>query len=120
METRRYYQVPSLNVPGLLKQGAVIIDVRRTEEWQLTGVVDGAVCLTFFAADGSSNPLAWLADLNQLVPADKDLVLICRSGRRTALICEFLLEVTSGRQLYNVSDGMLGWLAAGMPVSDYR
>ncbi len=117
MELRRYHQVPSVGVPELLQGGAAIIDVRRPEEWRLTGVVNGAICLTFFAADGSSDPLKWLAAMNQLVPARQDLVLICRSGRRTALICEFLLEVTTERQLYNVNDGMLGWLAAGMPVS---
>ena len=117
MQLRRYHQVPSVGVPELLLAGAAIIDVRRPEEWQLTGVVNGAICLTFFAADGSSDPLKWLAAMNQRVPAAQDLVLICRSGRRTAIICDFLLEVTVGRQLYNVSDGMLGWLAAGLPVS---
>ena len=117
MQTCRYHQIPSLSVPDLLERGAAIIDIRRPEEWHLTGTVEGALCLTFFKADGSSEPLAWLASMNQLVPARQDLILICRSGRRTALICEFLLEVTTtGRQLYNVSDGMLGWLAAGLPV----
>ncbi len=116
MTQRRYHQVTSSGVSDLLQQGAALVDVRRPEEWQLTGVVEEALCLTFFAADGSSKPLQWLAELNRLVPIDQDLVLICRSGRRTALICEFLLEVTNGRQLYNVSDGMLGWLATGLPV----
>lgn len=117
MDSRRYYQVPSRSVPQLIQAGAAIIDVRRPEEWLSTGVVAEAVRLTFFDSAGGSEPLTWLDSLKSVIAPGQDLVLICRSGRRTALICEFLLEVTTGCRLYNVSDGMLGWLAAGLPVA---
>ncbi len=116
MSDRPYRQVKSSDVPDLLRQGAAIVDVRRPEEWYLTGVVKGAHLLTFFDQRGNSDPHQWLQSLNQAVSRYRDLVLICRSGHRTALICEFLADTMPARTLFNVSDGMLGWLASGLPA----
>ena len=114
---RKYQQIKSTQVPDLLKQGAAIVDVRRPEEWQLTGVVAGSELLTFFDSQGQSQPGKWLQQLNNLVSEDCPLVLICRTGHRTGLICEFLIEVTSRIDIYNVSDGIWGWLGEGLPVA---
>lgn len=113
---RKYKQVKGEDVPNLLKMGAAIVDIRRQEEWQLTGIVAGSELLTFFDAHGQSQPEEWLRQLNALVPGDRPLVLICRTGHRTSLICEYLVEVTSRAEIYNVSDGIFGWLRAGLPV----
>ena len=113
---RKYIQVKSVDVPDLLNQGAAIVDIRRSEEWQLTGIVAGSELLTFFDAQGQSQPEEWLQQLNALVPDDRPLALICRTGHRTSMICEYLIEVTSRAEIYNVADGIFGWLAAGLPV----
>ncbi len=73
---RKYKQVKSADLPELLQQGASIIDVRRLEEWQLTGIVEGSQLLTFFDEQGDSQPERWLQQLNLLVPPDGPLVLI--------------------------------------------
>jgi len=73
---RKYLQIKSAGVPDLLQQGAAIIDVRRPEEWQVTGIVAGSKLLTFFDAQGQSQPEKWLQQLNLLVPSDCPLVLI--------------------------------------------
>jgi len=113
---RKYQQLNNQELISLLQNGGVLVDIRRPEEWRLTGVVDGSHLLTFFAQDGSSEPLVWLEQLAQLVPEEQPLALLCRSGYRTGLICDFLLEVTPQREIYNVTEGVLGWLAAGLPV----
>ncbi len=113
---RKYKQVKAEAVPDLLKKGVAIVDVRRQEEWQLTGIVAGSELLTFFDAQGQSQPEEWLQQLNALVPDDRPLALICRTGHRTSLICEYLVEVTSRAEIYNVADGIFGWLGAGLPV----
>ena len=115
---RKYKQVKSVEIHDLLHQGAAIVDVRRPEEWQLTGIVEGSQLLTFFDNQGNSQPGEWLKLLNQIVPVDQPLLLICRTGHRTGLICEYLIEVSSRLDIYNVSDGILGWLAEGFPVAD--
>jgi rhodanese-related sulfurtransferase len=113
---RKYIQVKSVDVPDLLNHGAAIVDIRRPEEWQLTGIVAGSELLTFFDAQGQSQPEEWLRQLNAIVADERPLVLICRTGHRTSLICEYLIEVTSRAKIYNVADGIFGWLGAGLPV----
>lgn len=111
-----YQQVPSRDVPALLAGGAALVDVRRPEEWALTGVVAGSHLLTFFDHAGASRPEVWLRELNRLVPEDCPLLLICRTGHRTGLVAEYLVDVTTRQEIYNVSDGIFGWLATGLPV----
>jgi len=76
MTQRDYKQVPAVQVPEILQRGAAIVDVRRPEEWQLTGTVADSILLTFFDADGNSHPEEWLEKLNQQVSADVPLLLI--------------------------------------------
>ena len=116
MTRKKFKQVRSIDTLELLQQGAAIIDIRRPEEWRLTGIVEGSGLLTFFDDQNNSQPEEWLQELDQLVPVDQPLLLICRTGYRTGLVCEYLIEVSSRADIYNVSDGIFGWLAAGLPV----
>lgn len=113
---RKYQQIMSRDVPQQLQQGWAIVDIRRPEEWRLTGIVAGSFLLTFFDEQGGSQPEKWLEQLDQLVPLEQPLLLICRTGHRTGLICEYLIEATTRLKIYNVADGILGWLAEGLPV----
>jgi len=76
MTQRKYRQVRSADTLDLLQQGAAIIDVRRPEEWQLTGIVAGSHLLTFFDVLGNCKPEEWLRQLDQLVPVEQPLLLI--------------------------------------------
>lgn len=111
-----YKQMDNHQLCKFMQAGGVLVDIRRAEEWRLTGIVEGSVLLTFFTADGSSNPENWLKQLNALVPAEKSIALICRSGYRTGLICEYLIEVCSRPEVFNLTEGILGWLANEYPV----
>lgn len=117
---KKYHQVISRDVPELLQKGAAIVDIRRPEEWCLTGIVSGSLLLTFFDAQGGSQPEEWIVQLDQQVPLDQPLLLICRTGHRTRLICEFLVETTDRLNIYNVADGIFGWLAEGLPIEHFR
>ncbi len=116
MPTRKFQQVASNELPELLQQGVVLIDVRRPDEWQSTGVVADSLLLTFFDQAGKSNPPLWWQQLQEQKVTDKPLALICRSGYRSAIICDYLLDQGLQASLYNVQDGILGWLQEGFPV----
>ena len=94
----------------------VIVDIRRVEEWKLTGVIDGSHQLTFFDAAGNADPAGWLDELANIATPDADLVLVCRSGHRTGVILEFLHAQTPYRQAQHLEGGMLAWLEKGLPV----
>ena len=96
--------------------GKVLVDIRRAEEWQSTGVIAGSHQLTFFDAAGNGDRAGWLGDLVKIATPEDDLVLICRSDHRTGIILEFLHAQTQYRQARHLAGGMLGWLEKGLPV----
>ncbi len=90
------------------KTGAVLVDVRESEEFAVVaapGVV--LVPLSKIQREG----LAAFDDVG-IDPRQPGLLLICRSGGRSGLVCEAL-----GDQAINVEGGMLAWQAAGLPIA---
>ena len=84
--------------------GAYLIDVREDDEW-LAGHAPDAVHL----------PMMQLPNRLGEIPGEGDVLIICRSGHRSAEVTGYLLSHGYG-QVRNVADGMLGWAAAGRPV----
>ncbi|MEA3544124.1 MAG: hypothetical protein U9R69_02765 [Thermodesulfobacteriota bacterium] len=76
MFQRKYKQIKSADTPEFLRRRVAIVDIRRSEEWRLTGVVAGSHLLTFFDDYGSCQPEEWLRQLDQLVPVEQPLLLI--------------------------------------------
>lgn len=81
----------------------VLIDVRRPDEWE-EARIDGAALITL---DG-------LPDRLDELPKDQTLLVICRSGGRSAVATEALLG--AGFDAVNVTGGMLAWIDAGHPT----
>ena len=83
---------------------AVIVDVREPDEWD-EGHIPGALHI----------PLGELSERLGEVPGNTDLILVCRSGGRSAVATEFLLHNGFPRAA-NLAGGMLAWQEAGHPV----
>jgi len=47
---------------------------------------------------------------------DEKLVLVCRSGARSAQACAFLQQ-QGYDQVYNLRGGMMGWAGSGFPMT---
>ncbi len=94
---------------SLLDQDIPIVDVRRVDEWNDTGVIDDSHLLTFFDAQGGYDVEKWLSDLDAIVSSDDPFILICRSGNRTRMISQWLSEKQGYARIYNVTDGILSW-----------
>jgi rhodanese-related sulfurtransferase len=85
-----------------------VLDVRAPEEYA-AGHVPGAVNI----------PHDQIASRLAEIPKDKDVVLYCRSGRRSALAGEVLVD--NGYQRLQLMQGdMPGWVAKGRPVETPR
>ena len=50
---------------------------------------------------------------------DKELLVVCRSGRRSAAACEALMQLGHG-DVTNLEGGMIAWNEAGLPVERKR
>jgi rhodanese-related sulfurtransferase len=83
--------------------GAVVLDVREPAEWA-EGHIPGATLI----------PLGELARRTSELPDDETIVVICRSGNRSAQGRDILRA--AGYEATSVDGGMTAWRAAGLPV----
>jgi rhodanese-related sulfurtransferase len=86
------------------KDGALMLDVREPDEWN-AGHIPGAVLV----------PLGDLPSRLNEVPKDKEIVVVCRSGNRSATGRDTLLNAGYPK-VTSMSGGMNQWTAAGLPV----
>jgi rhodanese-related sulfurtransferase len=85
--------------------GALIIDVREPNEYaQLRA--KGAVLL----------PLGRLNGRVKDLPRDRELLMMCRTGGRSANATQFL-AANGFENVTNVSGGIMAWHKAGLPTS---
>lgn len=84
--------------------GALLVDVREADE--LTVVrVPGAVHV----------PLSNFAEASRALPADRELLLFCASGRRSLVAAEFL-QRHGHVQVANIVGGIIEWHKRGLPT----
>lgn len=110
-----YTNVDNQGLERLLQQSVPLIDVRRPEEWRETGMVEGSRGITFVDANGRVRP-NFLETFSAAVGREQPVVLICRTGNRTDVLARHLVEKMGYTQVYNVRDGITGWLREGRPV----
>lgn len=104
---------------ALLRKGVAIIDIRTEPEWRQSGVVSGSHLLTLFDESRRViDPEGWLKKVKALVPPDKPVILICRSGNRTGPAARFLDE-SGYKTVYNVTNGIIPWIRDGLPLVKY-
>ncbi len=96
-------QVPTLSV-AQVADDAFLLDVRDPEEWE-AGHAPGAVHVPMMEIPGRAAEL----------PADQDIVVVCRVGARSAQVVAYLQQQGWGR-VSNLEGGMFAWHAAGRDV----
>jgi rhodanese-related sulfurtransferase len=91
---------------AMTQQGALLLDVRQPEEFA-----------SIRAPDAKLIPLGELPSRLPEIAAYKDqpIVVICRSGRRSAKAVDLLREAGYGN-VSNVAGGMNGWESDGLEV----
>lgn len=84
--------------------GAFILDVRQPEEWN-----------EFHVPDSTLIPLGELASRVDELPKDQEIVVVCRSGNRSAQGRDILLSA-GFTQITSMAGGLTQWKAAGYPT----
>ncbi|TVO68364.1 rhodanese-like domain-containing protein [Denitromonas ohlonensis] len=108
--------IDAATLERLRTEGVPVVDIRTAPEWQQTGIVPGSHLLTFFDNRGEAEPEAWLARLQAIAKPGEPVVLICRSGNRTAVVSRFLTENVGYAKVYNVEGGIRAWTKEKRPV----
>lgn len=73
-----------------------LVDVREPDEWE-EGHIEGATHI----------PLGELAQRLGELPRDRELIMVCRSGSRSGLACEYMESL--GYDVVNMTGGMTAW-----------
>ena len=94
----------------LFKNNIPIVDVRRSSEWDQTGVVPKSILLTFFDKEGNYNYDEWYEKLLLEIDEDKPIILICRTGRRTNIIAKMMEIKKFDNVIYNAKNGITSWI----------
>ena len=101
---RRPPAVSAVEAVRLVEEGALVIDVRRSFEWNRVHI-PGAVHM----------PLEALPEGCLDLPEDRLLITFCTGGIRSAGAANLLVE--NGFEAVNMSGGLIQWRAAGGSLS---
>jgi rhodanese-related sulfurtransferase len=95
-------------------ESTLLVDIRTPEEWEQTGVIDGALLVTYTDAD------SFLAAIEPHLKPGQSLSLICRSGNRTSRAARQIAGKTKV-SVRDVAGGMIRVVREGyQPVSASR
>ena len=112
-------EIEVAQLKNLLDSNAVVVDIRREEEWKQTGVIFESILSTFFNKDGTANINVFLDDLRESVSPEQTILLICRTGRRTKVATKFMLSNTEFKEVFSVTGGITEWKKQGFSTVSY-
>jgi len=95
--------IPSFRVADI-PADAYLLDVREPDEWA-AGHIDGAVHI----------PMSGLMGRVDEVPKDRDVVVVCKVGARSAQVTAFLRQ-RGWEAVRNLDGGVVAWVDAGRPL----
>lgn len=95
-------------------EGYHIIDIRRADEWQQTGVIEGSHKITFFDAMGQYDVDAFLAEFTKVVKdKEEPFILVCAHANRTKNVGELLGLRLKYKNVYELDGGIAEWIDKG-------
>ena len=86
-----------------MERGAVLLDVREPHEWR-----------SGHAPKARHIPLSQLSRRAEELPRNREIVVVCRSGHRSARAAKILAAQRG--DVANVKGGMGAWARRGLPV----
>ena len=61
----------------LIDSGITVIDIRTLGEWEEDGIIEGAIPITFWYADGSYNIPLFMRELKKHIKDGEKFALVC-------------------------------------------
>lgn len=101
---KAYANIDPRSAQAAVQSGqAVLVDVRESFEWQ-----------SGHAPKARHIPLSQLSNRAKEIPANRQVVFVCRSGNRSARAAAWLARQRD--DVANLKGGMAAWSRAGLPV----
>ena len=117
VKAKKFSDIGNEDLKAKLASGTTVIDIRRPDEWQQTGILPGSHLVTFFDASGNVNP-QFGPELQKLVSSPSDeVVFICHTGARSRVLAEYLSGQAGFTNVFNVEKGIAGWIEGGGEIA---
>ncbi|WP_159015784.1 rhodanese-like domain-containing protein [Cognatiluteimonas profundi] len=105
--------VPPRDALSAIKAGATAIDVREPAEFA-AAAIPGAINVPLGRIQQQGADALRLAGID--VDSAMSVVMVCRSGARSGIACQHLLDSLDGRAR-NLAGGVIAWQSAGFPLT---
>ena len=104
-------KLSNLNIP--------IVDIRRSSEWNQTGIIPNSILLTFFDKEGNYNFDEWYKKLQLEINEGDPIILICRSGKRSKIVAN-MMDKEFDTIIYNAESGINSWISKKLITVEHQ
>lgn len=98
------------------EEGFAVIDIRRADEWEEFGIIEGSHKITFFDEIGEHDIDKFLEEFMRVV-TDKEqpFILVCAHASRTKSVGEVMGIKYKYKNVYELDGGInWGWIDKGL------
>lgn len=109
--------ISSEQLQTLQQQNALVVDIRTEQEWAESGTIPKSLKIQFFDNNGDFDSDLWLKQLNEhRQTSNQAVILVCRSGNRSAKVGNFLTQKLGMTNIYHLENGMNAWSKEGRKI----
>ena len=113
-------EVNNDKIDKLIKVGVPLVDIRTEREWYETGVIDQSNLLTFFDKYGNSKVEEWITKFEKIAGRKDPVIIICRSGRRSRVVANYLVQKENYLTVYHATNGIKSWIESNNKIVEYE
>lgn len=106
----KYINLDNATLKLLLKKGVKIVDIRRRDERQRTGIIKGSNQITGFDKNKNFNRF-FLKEFKKVAKKSEGIILISNLGNRSSRLSYILTEQAGFLKIYNVKQGIIKWIS---------
>ncbi len=109
-------EVNNDKIDKLIKVGVPLVDIRTEREWYETGVIDQSNLLTFFDKYGNYKVEEWITKFEKIAGRKDPVIIICRSGRRSRVVANYLVQKENYLTVYHATNGIKSWIESNNKI----
>ena len=96
-----------------MKKNYMVIGLQNGIE---TGVIDQSNLLTFFDKYGNSKVEEWITKFEKIAGRKDPVIIICRSGRRSRVVANYLVQKENYLTVYHATNGIKSWIESNNKI----
>ena len=109
-------EVNNDKIDKLIKVGVPLVDIRTERDLYETVVIDQSILLTFFDKYGNSKVEEWITKFEKIAGRKDPVIIICRSGRRSRVVANYLVQKENYLTVYHATNGIKSWIESNNKI----